>query len=480
MTPDSANENPDAPAPTVSSAAALLESAGYAREAATEWVAARPPLSGRYHADALKFSRFFELSHELLSRLPDKPARRKEEAMAARLVHQARRAARQSFLGAHVETLYAKLSSGYRKFMRLEDLVFAAGQAVAGLTPTPDEVARDAPLMQADKDGVELDQGLFLCHVLAHARAGEHLCHAMLLPRAEALDRLGELHEHGAVDLGAASVERVGQACFATLNNPRYLNAEDDSTLDALEIAVDLCLLDRGSQVAVLRGGRLDHPRYGGARAYSSGINLTRLYQGKIPYLWYITREMGFLNKIFRGLAQLDVLPDGACGGTREKPWIAQVDKFAIGGGCQQLLVMDCIVAASDAYMTLPARKEGIIPGCANLRLPRFVGDRLARQAVMMERRFDCDSPEGRLICDVVVAPENVDAAVADVIKRYTGSGVVSAAGNRRAFRAACEPLDLFRRYMSVYAREQAYCHFSPALLANLEQHWQARTKCES
>ena len=31
-----------------------------------------------------------------------------------------------------------------------------------------------------------------------------------------------------------------------------------------------------------------------------------------------------------------------------------------------------------------------------------------------------------------------------------------------------------FRRYMAVYCREQAYCHFSPALIANLEKHWNA------
>jgi thioesterase DpgC len=51
---------------------------------------------------------------------------------------------------------------------------------------------------------------------------------------------------------------------------------------------------------------------------------------------------------------------------------------------------------------------------------------------------------------------------------------VVSAAGNRRAFRVGEEPLDTFRRYMAVYCREQAYCHFSPALIANLEKHWNA------
>ncbi len=135
---------------------------------------------------------------------------------------------------------------------------------------------------------------------------------------------------------------------------------------------------------------------------------------------------------------------------------------------------MDYVVAGSDAYMTLPARKEGIIPGAANLRLPRFVGPRAARQAIMMGRRFDCDSAEGRMICDEVVPPGEVDATIARVVEDFTGSGVVSAASNRRALRVGEEPLDTFRRYMAVYAREQAYCHFSPALIANLEKHWNA------
>jgi thioesterase DpgC len=125
----------------------------------------------------------------------------------------------------------------------------------------------------------------------------------------------------------------------------------------------------------------------------------------------------------------------------------------------------------------LPARKEGIIPGAANLRLPRFVGDRIARQAIMNERRIDCDSPEGRMICDEIVAPETMDSSIENIVERLTSSGVVSAAGNRRAFRIAQEPLDTFRRYMSVYAREQAFCHFSPALISNLEKNWNAASR---
>jgi thioesterase DpgC len=127
--------------------------------------------------------------------------------------------------------------------------------------------------------------------------------------------------------------------------------------------------------------------------------------------------------------------------------------------------------------MTLPARKEGIIPGAANLRLPRFTGDRLARQLIQTERRLQCNSAEGRLICDEIVPAVDMDVAIDRTVAMLTSSGAVGAIGNRRAFRVAVEPLDLFRRYCAVYAREQASCHFSPALIYNLEQNWGASSR---
>jgi len=196
-----------------------------------------------------------------------------------------------------------------------------------------------------------------------------------------------------------------------------------------------------------------------------------------VPFIWYLQRDLGIVNKLYRGLAHPDMMPDDVNGQTIEMPWIAVVEGFAIGGHCQYLLTMDYVLAAQDAFMSLPARKEGIIPGAANLRLPRFTGDRIARQAIMYQRRLDCDSPEGRLICDEVVAPADMDGAIERVVENLTGSGVVSASSNRRAFRVAQEPFDLFRNYFAVYALEQAYCHFSPALISNLEQHWNAKNR---
>ena len=81
--------------------------------------------------------------------------------------------------------------------------------------------------------------------------------------------------------------------------------------------------------------------------------------------MWYLIREMGAVHKIYRGIYAKSnkfkiFFP------SKEKIWIGALETFAIGGGCQFLLTLDHIIADKKAYMTLPARKEGIIPGAAN------------------------------------------------------------------------------------------------------------------
>jgi thioesterase DpgC len=441
------------------------------------WSVAAPQETADFPEDCARYSRYWERSAALLARLPAKPQRSAEETQAAEEIKREARAARSRFLAAHAESLYDRLTQNRSRFLRVEKLVYEAASLVPGLVPTRARVAAESGQLQRDKDGVEIDQGILVSAVLASPRAGRHLCHAMLLPRAEALERLPELEKSGRIDLGAAELFRKGKAAYVVAKNPRHLNAEDDSTIDAAEIAADLAILDPRTAICVLRGAFVEGGKHQGRRLFGSGINLTRLYYGKIPFIWYLQRDLGIVNKIYRGLARAEAVPDDVVGQTLEKPWIAAVEGFAIGGHCQYLLVMDYVLAGRDAYMSLPARKEGIIPGAANLRLPRFVGDRIARQAIMDERRLECDSPEGRLICDEVVEPSDMDAAIERVVARLTGSGVVSIAANRRSIRVAQEPFDLCREYFATYAREQAYCHFSPALIANLEQYWNAKNR---
>jgi thioesterase DpgC len=111
------------------------------------------------------------------------------------------------------------------------------------------------------------------------------------------------------------------------------------------------------------------------------------------------------------------------------------------------------------------------------MRLWRFVGDRMARQAILFDRQFPADSPGGQLICDEVVPDGEMDAALLRTVEALTTSGVVSAAGNRKAMRVGQESIEMFRQYMAVYCREQAYCHYSPQLIRNLELNWKAHQR---
>ncbi|HSA91053.1 MAG TPA: enoyl-CoA hydratase/isomerase family protein [Burkholderiales bacterium] len=366
--------------------------------------------------------------------------------------------------------LYDELTAARTRFIRVDELCLRVAEK--GHLPSEAELAAEARLPLKQKKGLERSQGRFLAEILGNPVAGTHLCHAMLLPRADSREKLNEYEQRGELRLPGATLKRHGKASIITLSNPRYLNAEDETTLPGTETAVDVALLDPKTEVCVLRGDVVTHARYAGRRLFGAGINLTHLYEGKIRYLWYLIRDLGLVNKLYRGLASPEESPEVS---STEKLWIAAVEGFAIGGHCQILLTMDYTIATEDAYLTLPARKEGIIPGAANLRLPRFVGDRIARQAILAERRIECASPEGRMICDDIVAPGAMDEAIASRVEQLTSSGVVSAAGNRRAFRAGEEPLDTFRRYMAIYAREQADCHLSRALIANLEKNWKNR-----
>jgi thioesterase DpgC len=452
----------------------VLRAAGLSEDGARAWSASEPPETGGFQHDASRYGTFWSRSRDLLARMPKKPARNAAEAAAAAAILSAARESRERFLSAHASAVYELLTDGRARFVRLEDLVHAAAVAVPGLVPSREELAAENGRRLADKDGLEVDHGVFLAHVLAGERSGLHLCHAMLLPRPESAELCSKFAADGALDLGPSRLERRGRAVHLTGSNARFLNAEDATTLDTTEAAVDVAILDPASDIAVMRGDAVDNPKHAGRRVFGAGINLTRLYRGEIPFVWYLQRDLGYVHKLLRGVARPDAIPDDVRGRGIEKPWIAAVDGFAIGGHCQILLAVDYVLAEAGAYMTLPARKEGIIPGFANLRLPRFVGDRIARQAIQYERRLPCDSPEGRLICDEIAPAAGMDAALDRVVQGLTSSGVVSAVGNRRAFRVAEEPLDLFRRYASAYARDQAYCHFSPALITNLERYWNA------
>jgi len=462
--------------------AEVLTRAGLPAADAENWAASAPGPHGTFTAAAGAVSVFLSRGEALARRLPAPAGSSADERAAREAIAGIMTGARERFLRAHAAALYNALTADRTRPLRLDALVSEAATLVPGLVPSSAEMDAERARALPDKEGIEFTHGLLISHILALPGPGRHLIGAMLQPTAAAFEHLGELRDTGTADLGPVRVVRRGRAGILELSNPRHLNAEDETTLAATECGIDLILLDPAIEVGVMRGGVTQHPSYPGMRVFGSGINLTHLYQGHIDYLFYLQRDLGYVNKIYRGIVpatqDLGAWTDsGGHEGAVEKLWVAAVECFAIGGACQLLHVVDHVIVTRGSRLFLPARKEGIIPGASNLRLPRFVGDRAARQAILSGREWTAGDEDAASLCDEVVEPGAMDRAIETRVAALTDSGLVNATANRRTLRAGQEPLDLFREYMATYAREQASCHLSPALVHNLEVHWHARER---
>jgi thioesterase DpgC len=431
------------------------------------WISQLPVFGIGFESDADAMSCFIAAGESRLAELGPKPGRTCEQHLLAREIHRVSRECRAGFMRFYADRVYNAITKPLECHRHLSELAFSASELFPGLTPTRQQIAQEREHIQAHKEGREIDQGIFFHALLARADIGLRVTESLLQPTAKALSLFPEFQRRGRTTLGAVHLERRGTTAFITVCNTASLNAEDDELIDNMETAVDIALLDDSVKVGVLRGGEMSHPRYAGKRVFSAGINLKHLHRGQISFVDFVLRrEFGYINKMARGLIlrRADATTPAR---VNEIPWIAAVDTFAIGGGAQIVLVCDRVIGSSDSYFSLPAAQEGIIPGVANLRLGPVAGGRLARQILLYGRKVWANEEDGRLLFDEVVAPGDMDAAIADCAARLDSPAVIA---NRRMLRLAEEPLDLFRSYMAEFALSQAARMYSDDVLEKVKQ----------
>ncbi|MFJ2581079.1 (3,5-dihydroxyphenyl)acetyl-CoA 1,2-dioxygenase DpgC [Kitasatospora aureofaciens] len=409
------------------------------------------PVPGELSAARAQLAAVAQRVDDLLQTLPAPAERSPLHTEQATTAKDAARSLRSRFLAVHTEAVYDELTGGRRARPRIADLASGGPAAFPGLLPTTAQLAADRARPQAGKEGHEIDQGIFFSRLLASPGAGRHLVDSMRCPTDRALTLLPGFQRTGIVELRSVRLERRDGVAHLTMIRDDCLNAEDNQQVEDMETAVDLALLDPAVRVGVVRGGPMTHKRYKDRRVFSSGINLKSLHAGQISLVdFLIRRELGYINKIVRGL-----LVDEHSWRHRsvEKPWIAAVDTFAIGGGAQLLLVFDRVIAAADSFLSLPAAQEGIVPGAANLRLGRMAGGRLNRQLLLWGRKIWAQELHARLFVDEVVDPADMDEAVDLSAERLDSPAVVT---NRRMLHLAEEPPEAFRAYLAEFALQQA------------------------
>ncbi len=110
------------------------------------------------------------------------------------------------------------------------------------------------------------------------------------------------------------------------------------------------------------------------------------------------------------------------------QPWIAAVNGFALGGGCELALACDIRLASENAKFGQPEISLGITPGFGGTqRLPRVVGEGWAKYLVLSGRHIRA---EEALRIGLVQAVFPKDDLMAQAMKLAAGAGRQEPAGD--------------------------------------------------
>lgn len=193
----------------------------------------------------------------------------------------------------------------------------------------------------------------------------------------------------------AVVVDQVDGVLTVTLNRPAKLNALNDEIVEGLCRAFDT--IDPEVRAVVLKGA---------GRAFSSGHDLTE----------DLERETGFhtARRSAEDLQQLTRLMRRC-----PAPIVGRIQGYAIGAGAEIALSCDLVVAAEDAVFQFPEVSVGlIVTNGFTSALPRTLGRSLAKEIFILGERFTGADAYRWGLVNRVVAPDQLDGAVADIIAR--------------------------------------------------------------
>ena len=98
------------------------------------------------------------------------------------------------------------------------------------------------------------------------------------------------------------------------------------------------------------------------------------------------------------------------------KPTVALVQGACLGGGMAFACCCDIVIAARDAFFSMPEVRIGFAPTPLTAFVIRAVGERHARRILMSGARFSADEALRIGLASEVCAPEQMDKALADTV----------------------------------------------------------------
>lgn len=162
-------------------------------------------------------------------------------------------------------------------------------------------------------------------------------------------------------------LEMEDRIAILSINRPKALNALNAATLLEIKNAVEQVAADPKIDALIITGT--------GDKAFVAGADIT--FMQNLPTME--ARAFAILGQqVFRFIE------------TMEKPVIAAVNGFALGGGCELCMACDIRLAADNALFGQPEVGLGITPGYGGTqRLPRLIGEGRAKELIYSAINID-------------------------------------------------------------------------------------------
>lgn len=164
------------------------------------------------------------------------------------------------------------------------------------------------------------------------------------------------------LELETMRCEVNGHMARLRLNRPDALNAANRAWVQDLVTATGYLAQSSETHVVIVSGE---------GRAFCSGLDTKELARGNLTREWFATWEKGVST-----LATLDAIT------------IAAIQGYCLGGGLQVALACDLRIATSDAILSIPAVREGVVAALGPMRLTHILGSGRAKQLCFLGHRF--------------------------------------------------------------------------------------------
>jgi len=220
----------------------------------------------------------------------------------------------------------------------------------------------------------------------------------------------------------ALTIEHAGPVATVWMDRPDVFNAFNEQLIDELTRACDLLDKDAAVRVVVL-AGRGAH--------FSAGADLKWMRRAAEASEQDNLEDARRFARMLRALSTLS------------KPTIARVQGAALGGGTGLAAACDMAVASTDAVFSTSEVKFGIIPAVISPYVLRAIGPRQALRYFQSAERISAERALAIGLVHEVVPLEQLDAAVAALVKPLlTGGPLAQKAAKELIAAVHGQPLD--------------------------------------